>query len=88
MEASANSGATAWLKASVFGTATVADAESISHITIRCDDCHTIPADMVGPHGASVHVGIDPAYSQTEYANPTADARTSSAPRAPTEWSA
>ncbi len=69
----ANSGSTAWLKASVFGTATVADPDSISHITIRCDDCHTIPADMEGPHGASVHVGIDPAYSQTEYANPTAE---------------
>jgi len=70
----ANSGATTWLKASVFGTATVSTPESISHITIRCDDCHTIPADMVGPHGSSVHVGIDPAYSQSEYANPTASA--------------
>ncbi len=72
-ELPANSGATTWLKASVFGTDTVSTPEKISHITIRCDDCHTIPADMVGPHGASVHVGIDPAYSQSEYANPTAD---------------
>jgi hypothetical protein len=68
----ANSGATAWLKASVFGTATVADADSIRHIRGGCNDCHVLPTDMAGPHGSSVHVGIDPAYSQTEYANPTA----------------
>ena len=66
-----NSGTTAWLKASVLGTAAVSTPESMSHITITCDDCHSMPDDMAGPHGSSVHVGIDPEYSQTEYANPT-----------------
>lgn len=67
-----NNGSTTWLKASELGTAAVETTDSISHITITCDDCHAMPADMSGPHGASVHVGIDPAYSQTEYADPTA----------------
>ncbi len=65
-----NSGSTAWLRASVFGAAAVATTESISHIQIKCQDCHSIPASMTGPHGASAEVRIDPAYSQTKYANP------------------
>ncbi len=69
-----NTGTTTWLKASQLGTAAVETTESIQHITITCADCHAMPADMVGPHGSSVHVGIDPAYSQTEYANPTPNA--------------
>jgi hypothetical protein len=70
----ANTGASTWLKASVFGTASVESTEAIRDIMVGCDDCHSMPADMLGPHGASVHVGIDPAFSQTEYANPTPDA--------------
>ena len=70
----ANSGATAWLKGSVFGTPTVSTPDAIRQVSIQCDDCHTLPGDMAGPHGSSAHVGIDPAYSQTEYANPTASA--------------
>lgn len=65
-----NTGTTAWLLPSaVNGSAESTSA--IQHTTIGCDDCHTIPADMVGPHGSAVHVGIDPAYSQTEYADPS-----------------
>jgi hypothetical protein len=66
-----NSGPTTWLRASVFGTATVATTETIKEIMIGCDDCHVIPDSAKGPHGAAVRVYIDPEYSQTEYANPT-----------------
>ena len=66
-----NSGATTWLRASVFGEEAVATPESISHISIGCDDCHIMPEDARGPHGASVRMWIDPEYSQTEYSDPT-----------------
>lgn len=42
----------------------------VQGMTVKCDDCHLTP-DMAGPQGAAVKIVIDPAYSQTEYANPT-----------------
>jgi hypothetical protein len=59
-----NSGVTAWL----FRGGTSLDAVRAN--TVTCEDCHVLP-DMAGPHGSAVKVAIDPAYSQTEYANPT-----------------
>ena len=38
---------------------------------VSCDDCHVLPAGMAGPHGSAVSIWMDPAYSQTEYANPS-----------------
>lgn len=77
---------TAWLRTApaseggIEGTETVGlplkyfpDATTTSGIQsamVECSDCHVM-ADMVGPQGASVKIAIDPAYSQTEYANPT-----------------
>jgi hypothetical protein len=69
-----NSGTTTWLKASAFPGQDVEGTSAIRHLKVTCADCHAMPENMAGPHGASVHVGIDPEYSQTEYANPTADA--------------
>ncbi len=66
-----NAGATAWLRDTVYGATAVSTPENISHIQLTCDDCHSFGADPAGPHGASVQVRIDPAYSQTEYADPT-----------------
>lgn len=66
----ANAGATAWLRTSVFGPS-AETTEGIQHIALTCEDCHIIPPDMVGPHGAAARAYIDPEYSQTEYANPT-----------------
>jgi hypothetical protein len=64
-----NSGLTRWLRASVFPGADTTSA--VQGVTIGCQDCHVLPADMRGPHGSAVPVSIDPAYSQTEYAEPT-----------------
>ena len=69
-----NSGSTTWLKPDALHGQSVEGTAAIQNVRISCDDCHAMPADMVGPHGASVHAGIDPEYSQTEYANPTANA--------------
>jgi hypothetical protein len=66
-----NEGTTTWLKASAFGLSSIETTEEISHLTVECSDCHAMPDDMAGPHGSSVHVGIDPDYSQTEYADPS-----------------
>lgn len=66
-----NTGSTAWLKASVFGTSSVDTTAGIQHITITCSDCHYFPDGAAGPQGAAAEVRIDPAYSQTEYANPS-----------------
>jgi hypothetical protein len=66
-----NTGSTTWLKASAFGMPSLETTEQISHLTVQCSDCHTMPADMAGPHGSAVHIGMDPAYSQTEYSDPT-----------------
>ncbi len=68
-----DSGQTAWLKASAFPPGAADTTETISHIRVLCSDCHSLPADMVGPHGSAVHIAVDPAYSQTAYANPTRD---------------
>lgn len=65
-----NDGATAWLREDAFAGASLQDTETIRHLTIACDDCHRLP-DVSGPHGSAVPIAIDPAYSQTEYANPT-----------------
>ena len=69
-----NSGSTTWLKAEALPGQSVEGTSAIQHVTITCADCHSIPENMTGPHGASVHVGIDPEFSQTEYADPTSDA--------------
>ncbi|HEX9094172.1 MAG TPA: cytochrome c3 family protein [Coriobacteriia bacterium] len=66
-----NTGSTTWLREDVFGAAALATADSIRRIRVGCDDCHLMPAGMAGPQGASVKVSIDPAYSQTEYAEPS-----------------
>ena len=69
-----NSGPTAWLKASEFPPGSTQTTESIKHISILCSDCHNLTEAMRGPHGSAVPIAIDPAYSQSEYANPTRDA--------------
>jgi hypothetical protein len=68
-----NSDTTRWLKADAFGLESIDTTEQITHLSVECSDCHTMPSDMAGPHGASVHVGIDPEYSQTAYSDPTRD---------------
>ncbi|GAB4279193.1 MAG: hypothetical protein Kow0056_12230 [Coriobacteriia bacterium] len=65
-----NEGSTEWLRRDVYGAA-AETTEGIMGIHVRCDDCHVIPEEAAGPHGAAVKVYIDPEYSQTEYANPT-----------------
>ena len=69
-----NSGSTKWLRPEAFPNQSVEGTSAIQHLKVTCDDCHDMPENMAGPHGASVHVGIDPEYSQTEYADPTSDA--------------
>jgi len=69
-----NSGSTQWLRPEAFPDQSVEGTSAIQHLEVTCADCHDMPENMAGPHGASVHVGIDPEYSQTEYANPTPDA--------------
>lgn len=59
-----NTGDTTWLRG---GATTTGE---IQQMKVTCADCHVLPDDMKGPQGASVRVYIDPAYSQTEYANP------------------
>ena len=66
-----NSGSTTWLNASAFPPGSTDTTESIQHIQVTCDDCHSLPDSMNGPHGSAVPIAIDPEYSQTEYANPT-----------------
>ncbi|NTU70676.1 MAG: cytochrome c3 family protein [Coriobacteriia bacterium] len=68
-----NSGQTKWLIAAPFPPGATDTTESIRHIRMTCADCHTLPAGMNGPHGSAVPIAIDPAYSQTEYANPSRD---------------
>ncbi|MDO8962876.1 MAG: hypothetical protein Q7W30_00100 [Coriobacteriia bacterium] len=65
----ANEGTTTWLTPARYGTVASTQAD---HLTLTCDGCHSFGGAPAGPHGASVKVNIDPAYSQTEYANPTA----------------
>lgn len=67
----ANSGATLWLRPSVYATATAQSTYDIQHLRVTCEDCHDVPASAAGPQGAAVTVTIDSTYSQTEYANPT-----------------
>jgi len=67
-----NTGATAWLAGALYPAASVDTTEEIRAMTVECDDCHSLPAGMNGPHGAAVGIAIDPAYSQTNYANPPA----------------
>lgn len=59
---------TAGLPLKYFPSATTTEGIRASMVT--CSDCHVM-GDAVGPQGASVKISIDPAYSQTEYANPT-----------------
>jgi len=68
-----NTGATAWLDTTNMPVGDSASTSAIQRVTVSCDDCHILPDDMKGPHGASVPIAIDPDYSQTEYANPTRD---------------
>lgn len=42
----------------------------IQEAMVTCADCHEM-TDMTGPQGAAVGIGIDPDYSQHEYANPS-----------------
>lgn len=66
-----NSGFTRWLDSTAFGGAAVGTEAQIAAVTVTCSDCHSLSPAMEGPHGAAVPIAIDPAYSQTEYANPT-----------------
>ncbi len=79
-----NTGTTRWLRNGTITTTETVNAgvptrefpgaistETIRPIMITCDDCHVLN-DPTGPQGASVPISIDPAYSQTEYASPTA----------------
>lgn len=70
-----NFGATRWLDTSALGGVPAATPAQMAAITVTCDDCHSFGGLAAGPHGASVKVDIDPAYSQTEWANPTPKAR-------------
>lgn len=65
-----NSGATLWLDGSAFGAGSLTTLDGIRHATIGCDDCHVM-GNAAGPQGSAVPISIDPAYSQTEYANPS-----------------
>ncbi|MHB9004219.1 MAG: hypothetical protein ACYC6C_09160, partial [Coriobacteriia bacterium] len=67
-----NSGLTRWLSLDRYPAESVDTTAEITAMTVRCDDCHVMPESMQGPHGAAVRVYIDPAYSQTAYANPPA----------------
>lgn len=67
-----NAGATRWLLLDLYPAASSDTTEQITAMTVRCDDCHSMPESMEGPHGAAVRVYIDPDYSQTAYANPPA----------------
>lgn len=65
-----NEGTTTWLKSEwVKGDPTSTSA--IRHTKVTCGDCHEGTEAMTGPHGSAVRIAIDPAYSQTEYANPS-----------------
>jgi hypothetical protein len=70
-----NFGATRWLDTTALGAAPASTPGQISHITVTCDACHSFGGVPAGPHGSTVRANIDPAYSQTEWANPTADTR-------------
>lgn len=65
-----NAGDTRWLDGSAFGAGSLATVDDIRHATVGCDDCHVL-GNSAGPHGSAVPIAIDPAYSQTEYANPS-----------------
>lgn len=65
-----NTGATTWLAGAGYPAGSVDTTSEIQSMTVRCDDCHIMPSGMTGPHGAAAKVYIDPAYSQTNYANP------------------
>jgi len=66
-----NSGPTQWLKPEAFGAPSLDSTSAIQHIDVKCSDCHNMAQNPAGPQGAAVRISIDPAYSQTEYANPT-----------------
>lgn len=66
-----NAGNNTWLREDVFGAAAISTTAGIQALRVGCDDCHVMPEGMAGPQGAAVKVLIDPAYSQSEYANPT-----------------
>ncbi len=65
-----NNGATTWLAGAKYPAGSAETTEQIRAMTVRCDDCHALPAGMNGPHGAAVRVYIDPEYSQTNYSDP------------------
>lgn len=65
-----NVGATKWLSGEGYPAGSVDTTEQIRAMTISCDDCHSLPAGMNGPHGAAARVYIDPEYSQTNYSSP------------------
>ena len=69
-----NTGATQWLKPEAFGLTSLDTDAEIQHVSIECSDCHVMTGASAGPQGAAARIHIDPEYSQTEYANPTADA--------------
>jgi len=66
-----NSGATQWIKPEALGLTSLETTSAIQHVQIECSDCHVMAQPPSGPQGAAVSIKIDPAYSQTEYANPT-----------------
>ncbi len=66
-----NSGATQWLTPEALGLKSLDTTAAIQHVEMKCSDCHVMAQTPAGPQGAAVSIMIDPAYSQTEYANPT-----------------
>ena len=69
-----NSGATRWLRPDALGVGSLDTTSAIQHVSMGCSDCHSMAGGLAGPHGAAVGIRIDPAYSQTEYANPSSGA--------------
>ncbi|MRR11208.1 hypothetical protein EG835_01670, partial [bacterium] len=67
-----NTGATRWLSPARYPAGSADTTAQITAMTVRCDDCHSMPDAMRGPHGAAVRVYIDPDYSQTAYTQPPA----------------
>lgn len=68
----ANEATTTWLDPVRYPTASVDTTAEIQMLKVTCGDCHAGTEAMAGPQGAAVPVKIDSAYSQTEYANPSA----------------
>lgn len=66
-----NRGSTTWLRGSAIPLGSAETTGAIQRLKVGCDDCHSLPEGMDGPHGSTISVAIDSEYSQSEYANPS-----------------